>query len=319
MTVTEFVDHLFAGYAATPELADFKAEVLANLNDRIADLEAGGASPAEALARAQDELGDISDLAQQLAGRRAQDVFASMYLRQRVRPTTAQLLSYILAGTAVVAGLTLVAVGLIMPWPIGVVAVVAVVLLALPIGAATAVALTQETTNNMPMRQGRALAYGTGVFLILAGLGVAGVLLTDAADRWVAALAVGLPLVVGGTGLLTFLGVTQTNRKKPWLRARMEQDQQAASAWQPGSESDERWARFGVFNIALWLTATALFVLGGSVFGFRYSWVVFLVAIAGTMLLVGWGLKGSLTAAQVGTSASAPADDGPVSRAPAAR
>jgi len=42
MMIKKYVDDLFQGYGPTPELEDFKEEIVMNLKDRVQDLEKEG-------------------------------------------------------------------------------------------------------------------------------------------------------------------------------------------------------------------------------------------------------------------------------------
>jgi hypothetical protein len=59
----ELVDSLFEGYEQTAELADFKEELLSNLNDKLESLVKKGMDSETAFAKVSAELGDISALA----------------------------------------------------------------------------------------------------------------------------------------------------------------------------------------------------------------------------------------------------------------
>jgi hypothetical protein len=50
-------------------------------------------------------------------------------------------------------------------------------------------------------------------------------------------------------------------------------------------------ARFGMFSGAIWTAAAGLFFLFGFITGFRYSWLVFLFAIAAQLLVQGTMMK----------------------------
>jgi hypothetical protein len=62
----EFIDSLFEGYEQTPALADLKEELLGNLNAKIESLVKNGMEIEAAAAKAFDELGDVSELAESL-------------------------------------------------------------------------------------------------------------------------------------------------------------------------------------------------------------------------------------------------------------
>lgn len=293
-TVHRLLDDAFAGVEPSPEVQDLKEEIRANLEARAAELQAGGASPDEAARRAFDELGDVraivadaqADVAAETGGapRTAlQEAFVAAQ-QHRVRPTPRFVLGVVLASVVLVA---LVALCLLAP--LGVVAlpgyVVAVLLLTASSAAGFVVglSLSQETTTNHPVPSRRAGGYYLATGLAVFGLLLAGFTVLGTFGAWMYVVAAGL-VVVGGV-LFTMLGVTQTNRKKAWVRDvarahatghdfdRFEQDPAAA-------------ARFGVYTMVIWLTAFVVFVAGGLTVGWAWSWLVFLVALAVMMLVL---------------------------------
>lgn len=293
-TVHRLLDDAFAGVEPSPEVQDLKEEIRANLEARAAELQAGGASPDEAARRAFDELGDVraivadaqADVAAETGGapRTAlQEAFVAAQ-QHRVRPTPRFVLGVVLASVVLVA---LVALCLLAP--LGVVAlpgyVVAVLLLTASSAAGFVVglSLSQETTTNHPVPSRRAGGYYLATGLAVFGLLLAGFTLLGTFGAWMYVVAAGL-VVVGGV-LFTMLGVTQTNRKKAWVRDvarahatghdfdRFEQDPAAA-------------ARFGVYTMVIWLAAFVVFVVLGLTVGWAWSWLTFVVALAVMMLVL---------------------------------
>jgi hypothetical protein len=76
----ELVDSLFEGYEQTAELADFKEELLSNLNDKLESLVKKGMDSETAFAKASAELGDISALADELSLKKRKEVFEEVYI-----------------------------------------------------------------------------------------------------------------------------------------------------------------------------------------------------------------------------------------------
>ncbi|MFC8598998.1 permease prefix domain 1-containing protein [Isoptericola sp. NPDC057191] len=293
-TVHRLLDDAFAGVEPSPEVQDLKEEIRANLEARAAELQAGGVTPDDAARRAFDELGDVralvadaqADVAAQTGGAPRtpmQEAFA-VAQQQRVRPKPRFVLGVVLASLVFVA---LVAVAVLAA--LDVVALPAVVVAAFLLTASSAAgfvvgsSLSQETTTNHPMPSRRAggyyLATGLTVFaLLLAAFVPLGVFAS-----WVYVVAAGL-FVVGGV-LFTMLGVTQTNRKKAWVR-------DVARAHVSGHHYDRfehdpvAAARFGVYTVVIWLVAFVVFVVLGITVGWAWSWLTFVVALAVMMLVL---------------------------------
>ncbi|QAY62953.1 hypothetical protein ET495_06525 [Xylanimonas allomyrinae] len=301
-TVHRLLDEAFAGIPLTPEAADLKEEIRAGLLDRVAELEAGGLGPDEAAHRAVAELGDVHALIAEVSDGAAPPAdspapggahrphwadAAALRAAHRVRPRPAYVIGVTLAGVvaaAAVATLALVVVGAL-DSP----GVAATVLLAgvggLAAGWIVGATLRQETTSNHPMPIRRAVGYGVAGGLVVAGAALAATAATsgDTATGW---LLTGLALVVlGGLGL-TWLGVTQTNRRKAWARSaghgdtRFDTDPAAA-------------ARFGIYTAVIWVTAFALFTVLGFAWSWAWSWIALVAGWAVMMLLLAHMLFGS--------------------------
>ncbi|MFD6136268.1 hypothetical protein, partial [Isoptericola sp. NPDC060257] len=143
--------------------------------------------------------------------------------------------------------------------------------------------LSQETTTNHPMPSSRAGGYYLATGLTVLALLLAVFVLLGAFDPWMYVVA-GAALVVGGV-LFTMLGVTQTNRKKAWVR-------DVARAHASGHHFDRfdhdpaAAARFGVYTVVIWLAAFVVFVVLGLTVGWAWSWLTFVVALAVMMLVL---------------------------------
>ena len=121
-------------------------------------------------------------------------------------------------------------------------------MLAVAGGVIVADALRQETTTNYPLPSGRAVGYGAATALGLAGAGC-----VAAADPdWpVGLLVAGGVLLVASAVAFTYLGVTQTNRHKPWM-VRMQREHQEIGDLFAGDPAAA--ARFGIYTVVIWLS-----------------------------------------------------------------
>jgi MFS family permease len=295
--VHRLLDEAFAGIPLTPEVQDLKEEVRANLMARVADLETEGRSPADAARQAVDELGDVRELVGESVG--AGESGASgpgtgwsaqnaAYRLQKVRPRPAFVVRIVIAAIVATAALllgTLAAFG-VLAVPVG------VTILLLGIGA-TGVAwivgdsVVQETTANHPMPSGRGAAYALATFLTVYGLGFGGLVALAVLPLWgIVFAAVGL---VAGVVLFAFLGATQTNRHKAWLR----QAQRQHSVPNRFEEEPESAARFGIYTAVIWLVAFALFVVLSFTVGWLWSWLALLGGFVVMMLVLAQMLFGS--------------------------
>lgn len=283
MDVHRLLDQAFAGVEMTPERQDLKEEVRANLVARVAELQAGGLPGGAAARRAVEEFGDIHaiiDGTEPAAGTPAGTAVAA-WQQHRVRPRPGFVLRTVLLSAIGVAGLAVLVLAAIAGGvPLGG-QVTAVLGVAVTVGAVTADALRQETNSNHPMPTGRAVGYGTGVLLAVAGLG----------SGWLYYLrGGGLGWVIGGAvpvlvavGLLSYLGATQTNRHKEWV-VRMQESH--AALGDRFTEDPIAAARFGVYTAATWLLAAAGFVVLTLTVGWGWSWLAIVGGIVVMMLMI---------------------------------
>ncbi|MEV0458170.1 permease prefix domain 1-containing protein [Catellatospora methionotrophica] len=262
LAIHRLLDEAFAGIEMTPEARDLKEEMRANLVARVAELEKSGAGSDTSAQRAMAELGDISSIVSETAAAPS----TAPWLDQRVRPRPGYVVRTLLLSLLAAAALALLA------WSVLDSAArgwqpLAVAVLALAGGVIVADALRQETTSSYPLPTGRAAGYGTAATVALAGAGC----VAAAYPRW----PVGL-LVTGGVLLLvaavafTWLGVTQTNRHKPWMVRLQREHQQIGDVF---AGDPAAAARFGIYTVAIWLAAIAGFVVLTVTVGWAWSWL----------------------------------------------
>ena len=289
-----YVRELFARYEPTPELDDFREEVLANLHARVAQLTDDGVAPADAARRAQSELGDIDEIAREMSRERIVDVYNHMYLHQRVRPSTRVVagfvaLAIVIALSALAIVVTLLdlssAYGIAR---LGVLGWLGITGFSVAVGGTALLGVAHATTTHHPMAIRRALALGAGVTVaVLGALGAALLIVVTSPDGDRAAapwIACGIILFLLGLGGAIVAGVTGTNRLKPW--ALREQQRQAELGVDNFSADPALAARFGMYTVALWIVAgIAIAVLAVVGLG-AWFWVPIPLAIAVMMLLI---------------------------------
>lgn len=276
------LDRAFAAAPASAEAQDLKEEVRASLMARAADLEAAGAAPADAARTALAEIGDLHDVVAAVAD--APDDgpgHAALLSAHRVRPrpafvVRATLAAVLLAGSAAL--VALVAAG-VLAWSPGAGGALAVVA-GLATGVVVADALRQETTQSYPLPSGRALGFGAASAAVVAALGLGGLFAADLGRIWLA-VAAGV-LLVGGLLGFVVLGVTQTNRHKPWT---VELGRQAVGQ-DRFSREPEAAARFGIYSVALGLVAILAFVVLTMTVGLAWSWLALAAAVPLFFLLL---------------------------------
>jgi len=279
------LDDAFAGIPSTPDVQDLKEELRSSLIARVAELTAQGMPDAEAARRAIDELGDVRAAAQETAQLEAAtpptvDILA-LALANKVRPKPGFVMRTVVLSALIAIAATVLVLAFTGVWELaaGVMVSVGLAGIALPVGLLTADSLGQESTSNYPMPRKRAGLYGLAVGAILTGAAFVTWFGFETDQVW--AGIVGVVIVVLGALLAAYLGVTQTNRHKPWTKAAAA-SHQFHNTWE---EKPEDAARYGMYSGALWLLAIGAFVVLSLTVGFAWSWIAFLVAVLAQMIM----------------------------------
>ncbi|MCU6480898.1 permease prefix domain 1-containing protein [Arthrobacter sp. A2-55] len=283
--IHRYLDDAFAGLPMNAELQDLKEEIRSNMQSRVAELEGQGVAPAAAAATAIDELGDVRAIIGdsgagtnegsnagsngRTAGTVAEHLAAHAANKVRPRPgfvTGTVLLSVIALAALLLFVLVLGDHG--SPAP----AVLFGFALAMCAGAITAWSLQQETSQNYPLPRRRALGYGAAAAAAVVGLCLCALVAVAGTGLLVA----GIFVVLGATVGFIRLGLSQTNRRKPWVRA-MARDYQAQDRF---TQDPVAAARFGIYTAAIWILAIAVFIWLTFTLGWGISWLALLTGLA---------------------------------------
>jgi hypothetical protein len=290
MDTKVYIDSLFTGYEETGALRDFKEELQSNLEDRIAHLIARGMNEGEAFEKASGELGDISALADQISLRKKQEIFQDAYMGVRKYLGPGRVAVYVSAGALVILGAVIALLAYFTGenqsaleafWEPNkkLVSALGVLLVFIPPAAAALsfLGLTQETASRYPCSRKRGAWYALAAAALCAGA-IVFPLTYFATDRGLMeAIASLIPFFIPGLALLFFLRLTEKDCRKPWAREQYERGLRV---------SRELWndpliaARLGMISGAIWIFAAGLFCLLGFLIGFRFSWLVFIFAVA---------------------------------------
>lgn len=275
------LDNAFTGVEMTADAQDLKEEMRANLVSRAAELEAAGRPPGEAVRRAIDELGDVRELVGTTAGEARSDApppsstpsWSAAMERHRVRPKPAFVMRVVVASAIAVIALTLVALAAAGVFTLALGAMIG--LLALGASAAGWIvgdSLSQDTTTNHPMPTPRAGGFYLASSLAVFGLGMVALVALAASPVWTVVFAG--TAIVASIVLFSFLGATQTNRRKSWLLA-LQHDERARVGTR-FEEEPETAARFGIYTVVIWLVSFAVFVVLGFTVNWAWSWLALL-------------------------------------------
>ncbi len=290
MNTKQHIDLLFSSYEETDALTDFKEELESNLNDRINSLRKKGLNEQAAFDKAIGELGDVSALADELSLKKRQEVFSDMYMKTRSYIKPWRMALYVLCGAVfgfgLITGITAwlfsndihAFLGTLLLF--GEAAILGFVFLG----------LTQETAVREAMPWKRALWYvGTsGVFLF----GIVVFVLTYFANGagLPQAIATLIPFVLPSLALGAFLILTEKDRSKPWV---VELKKKALEQEMNRFSSPAQQERFGLISGALWIAAIAAFIFITILVGIKFSWLAFVVALIGQMLVLAAFSKGN--------------------------
>jgi len=301
LTIHRLLDEAFAGVPSTPATSDLKEELRANLVARVEELELTGVPASDAAHRAFAEIGDVQafldEAVDDLAGvdspmdewtRHRVRYRAGFVVRAAVLPIVAAagLVLAFLTGAGVLAGGAPAAAGFMASF-------------AILLGFVCGDSLQQESASNYPMPRRRAVGYGAGLAVLLAGVGGVALCWVGPWPLW-SWLVVGGILAVAGIGILAGLGATQTNRQKPWAR---EQEQTWAKAFtskdgtattpmgtpRAGTRFERdpnAAARFGIYTMIIWVLGTVAAVIVGFNVGWVWSALPWVAAFVTMMLLL---------------------------------
>jgi hypothetical protein len=313
MNTKDYIKSLFRDYEETEGLKDFMEELQSNLEDRIASLVKKGLAEDEAFAKAAGELGDVSILADELSLKRRREVFEDAYMGIKKYMNPPRAAAYLTLGAVLVFGIifsvitnfavadSIIAEGALpaklkIDQP-GAVFGVLLVFLTLSAAGLTFLGVTQETAARHPMRVKRALWYALAAALIVFGailfpliyLTVHGVVESGIDTQGITgntaltgALVSAALFCIPGLGLLIFLCLTEKNRLKPWaVEYQAGEVQKSMEMWNNPAAA----VRFGLISGAVWIFAFGIFFGLGFFIGFRFSWLVFIFAIAIQLLI----------------------------------
>lgn len=281
--IHRLLDEAFQGIDMTPDAQDLKEEIRANLVARAAELEAAGATPADAAQQAVAELGDVRALLDETTvptPRADSRGYAALQQQHRVRPKPAFVVRVMVWSLAAMAGIVLGILG-----ATGVLSMAVGGEIALFGAAATALgllvgdSLSQETTTNHPMPEKRAGAYALATFIGAWGIAFAGLVALGALPVWAVMFsAVG---IIASIILFAFLGATQTNRHKAWTRQAFANEPPNRFEREP-----ETAARFGIYTAAIWLVTLAVIAVLVFTVGWWWAPVAFVAGFALMMLVL---------------------------------
>jgi hypothetical protein len=296
--IHRYLDEAFADIPRTPETADLKEEIRGNLQARVAELEAAGTRPEVAATKAIKELGHIHELVDSIgvdeSSTKPGDLAAKLVALNKVKTDPAYVIRTVIFSlvlAVLVVGVVLTAIfgaGHVSTLPAGSVWF-AVGVSAVVLGLIVVDGLRQETSQHYRMPLRRALGYSGAALLGIAGLEAVGLFIGRQSATQ--AFSAGLTAAVLSLMAFIWLGVTQTNRQKPWVK----ELNQAYAIVDRFSQDPAAAARFGIYTVVIWIAGIGLFVLLSIVVGFVWSWLALLAALLVFFLVLARMLFGADT------------------------
>ncbi len=272
--VKKYVDGLFSDIYDTKQLKELKEEVSANLLEKINDYIAAGHSEEESFEKAAAELGDMSELVENL--KKASIMKQEGTSMNSLNLDRKHIIGYLAASVILLFGIMsggivylqghnlLNTFGSLMPFVI--------------IAAALYVyfGLTQESTQDYGMNSKRAMAYSLATTLALFGIFAAAFVYYSGHQLFVVLSAL-MPFVLISGAIFIYLGLTEKSRRK------MDTDWQ--KQWVEYYSNPKDMMLRGNLSGALWMFAIALFFLIGFTVTWKLSWIVFVFAVGFEILI----------------------------------
>lgn len=272
--IKKYIDGLFADIPDNQQLRELKEEISANLLEKVNDFAAKGNSEEAAFNKAVSSLGDMSELVDSLrkASREKGDTdkYRTFPLDRK------QVIGYVTASAIFLFGIMVgaivylrqrdlvLALTYFMPF----------ILVAAPIF--SYFGLIQETGHHYGMNHRRALSYSLAGEVLLLGVVAAGMMVFQRQELLMI-FASFMPFATISTIAFLYLGLTEKKRRKmgpDWEKQ-----------WIEYYSNPQTWAVKGALSGALWIFSIAVFFLVAFTWGWKYSWIVFVVAVGLEVLM----------------------------------
>ena len=280
--IHRYLDQSFEGVDMTPDAQDLKEELRGNLTARVAELETNGTDQKKAATTAIKELGDIREIIGSLGSDASPKNSAAAAIRltelNRVKPDPGYVVRTVLLAILFAAALAIITLGTIsgiqgtaqawLVYSLPVESVLAGAFLGLIVGDA----LVRETSQHYPMPPRRAFGFAAAAFAGITGLSLIG---SWFANPLLWLIVTGCILALGSLMGFIALGVTQTNRLKPWVKDL----NKLYAIGDRFSEDPASAARFGLYTVVIWVVAIAVFIVLSITIGFTWSWLALVAAL----------------------------------------
>lgn len=265
--VKKYVDNLFSDIYDTQQLRELKEEVSANLLEKVNDFVLNGFSEEEAFNKGIANLGDMSELVEGLK-EASKGVEEEMFKHQPMDKK--HVIGYVVASAILLFGamtsgivylqdkVLLATVGTLMPF------------LVVSVALFVYLGLTQESSHEYGMNPKRAIIYSLATSGLLFGVLTAGIVYFNGNELF-EVLATLMPFALPSILVFIYLGLTE--------KSRMKMDSHWQKQWIKHYSNPHTMVLRGNISGALWIFSFAAFLLIGFTVGWKYSLIVFVVAI----------------------------------------
>lgn len=290
MEIKKFIDKAFENYEESPELTDFKEELLTNLQDRLKSLEKKGMSRTEALNEIKIEFADINKIADELSLAKKKEVFEAKYMSIRNFITKSRAVIYAILG--ILTGFCVITSGLnyLSTGKIEGLTVALMLFLAVPLAGFVYMGLTQETATRHPMRPLRATIYTIAAFVLFIGILLIPVMIFYTPKPLVNVFYILIPFFLVSLGFISFLMITEKNYRKAWVL----KEEEKYRVWAKKFETSGNAQMFGIMSVGVWILGIGAFVFMLIQKLWIYCWIPLVLATAITMFLLAYYMKKSL-------------------------
>lgn len=258
----------------TKQLQELKEEISANLLEKVNDFMAKGGNEDAAFKNAVASLGDMSELVASIrraAKKRAkEDTYKTFPLDRK------HALAYVTGAAVFLFGL--MTGGAVYLWHRELFIALSSFIPFLFLSALVFCyfCLTQETRQHYGMNPKRALSYTIAVGVALLGAVVGGILYLQGRGLLVVFATSAPLLIIAGTAFL-YLRLTEKSRRK--------MNQECVNQWIEYYSNPHTMMLRGSISGALWIFSVAAFFLIALIWGWKYSWIVFIIATGIEVLL----------------------------------
>jgi hypothetical protein len=266
--IKKYIDNLFSDIYDTRQLRELKEEIGANLLEKVNDFVAGGADEETAFKNAVASLGDMSELVTGLKKasqtKANEDTFKTFPLDKK------HALAYVIASAIFLFGVMVSGVIYLRQSEMlaALVSLMPFILVSAPIFGYFG--LTQETSQHYGMDSKRAVLYTAAGEIFLLGAMAAGTLYFRGREFFMVFAAL-MPFVIVSSAVFIYLGLTEKSRLKmspEWVKQ-----------WVEYYSNPHVMMLRGAISGALWIFSIAAFFLVAFIWGWKLSWIVFVIAI----------------------------------------